>query len=453
MKTKSRQLFGTDGIRGVANTDLTPEFVLKTGKAISQFFSSGKKRARILIGKDTRPSGDFLEASLSAGILAEGSDVLNVGILSTPGAAILSGLLEADAAVIISASHNPLEDNGIKIFKKGGVKLTDPEEKALEALIFAKEPQKGIKKTGLEVGRQILIKDALDSYIDYVTSDFKFNLRGMKIAVDCANGATSIAVPKVLSMYGADVISFNTDIKSGLINKNCGSTHPEVLQALVKKTGADLGFAYDGDGDRVIGCDRFLRVLDGDVFIAFSALIMKEKNILKNDSIVITVMANYGVEKAMRDKNINIFKTKVGDRYVLEKMLEKDVMLGGEQSGHIIYKNFSTIGDGLLSTLIFLKYLTENKKDPDKIYDVIEHYPQLLKNIRVRDKDLIMNNPELLAKIEEAERSLKGQGKIVVRSSGTEPLVRIMVEAETIDKVQEIQKELCDFVSSINKEQ
>ncbi len=452
MKTESRQLFGTDGIRGIANADLSPEFALKTGKAISKFFSSGEKRAKILIGKDTRPSGDFLEASLSAGILSEGNDVLNVGILSTPGVAVLSDLLNADAAIVISASHNPLEDNGIKIFKKGGVKLTDLEEKALEDLIFAKEQQADIKKTGLDVGRQILIKDALDKYLGYITKDFKFNLNGMKIAVDCANGATSIAVPKVLSMFGAEVKSFNTDIKSGLINKNCGSTHPEILQELVKKTGADLGFSYDGDGDRVIGCDRFLRILDGDVFIAFSALVMKEKNILKNDSIVITIMANYGVEKAMRDNNINTFKTKVGDRYVLEKMLEKDVMLGGEQSGHIIYKNFSTIGDGLLSTLIFLRDLTESKKDPDQVYNVIEHYPQLLKNIKVRDKNYIMENPELLAKIAETEKSLEGQGKIVVRPSGTEPLVRIMVEAKTINKVDEIQKELCDFVLLLDKD-
>ncbi|MDD3519965.1 MAG: phosphoglucosamine mutase [Actinomycetota bacterium] len=449
MEIDPRKLFGTDGIRGVANTDLTPEFVLKTGKAISRFICRDKKHGKILIGKDTRPSCDFIEASLSAGIMSEGCDVLSAGILSTPGIAIISKLLDTDGAIVISASHNPLEDNGIKIFKKGGIKLTDSEEKDLEDIILSDSRINREEKTGLEIGRQKIISDSLDIYIDYITKGFKFDLNGLKIAVDCANGATSVAVPKVLSMFGAEVISFNTDIKSGLINKDCGSTHPEVLQRLVRESKADIGFSYDGDGDRVIGCDRFSRILDGDVFLAFSAILMKENNILKNNGVVTTIMANYGLEKAMQEKNIIVYKTKVGDRYVLEKMIEKDVIIGAEQSGHIIFNNFSSIGDGLLSTLIFLNFLSESKQDPDLVYDIIEHYPQVLKNIRVKDKNLIMKSPELIKKIADAESYLQGEGKIVVRSSGTESLVRVMVEAKTMDMVKKIQEDICNFILTI----
>ena len=446
MEIDPRQLFGTDGIRGMANADLTPEFVLKTGKAISRFFGSNKKHAKILIGKDTRPSCDFIEAGLSSGIMSEGNDVLSAGILSTPGIAILSRLIDTDGAIVISASHNPLEDNGIKIFKRGGIKLTDAEEKELEDIILNNEQADDAKKTGLDIGRQKAVPDALDRYIEFITKDFKFDLNGLKIAVDCANGATSVAVPRVLAMFGADVISFNTDIRSGLINKDCGSTHPEILQKLVKESKADIGFSYDGDGDRVIGCDRFSRILDGDVFLAFSAILMKENNILKNNGIVTTIMANYGLEKAMLEKNINVFKTKVGDRYVLEKMIEEDLIIGGEQSGHIIFRNFSNIGDGLLSTLVFLNYLSESKINPDVVYEIIEHYPQALRNIKVKNKNLIMKSTGLREKIKDAENSLKGEGKIVVRSSGTESLVRVMVEAKTMDIVEKIQEEICNFI-------
>jgi phosphoglucosamine mutase len=449
MEADPRKLFGTDGIRGIANKDLTPELVLKTGKAIAGFISGGKERARILIGKDTRPSGDLIETGLSAGIMSEGSDVLSAGILSTPGTAMLSKLIDADGAIVISASHNPLEDNGIKIFKKGGVKLTDKEEKKLEDIILNDDRKDFTGRTGLDIGRQKIIPDALDMYINYITRGFRFNLAGLKIAVDCANGATSVAVPKVLSMFGAEVISFNTDIKSGLINKDCGSTHPEVLRRLVKESKADIGFSYDGDGDRVIGCDRFSRILDGDVFLAFSAILMKENNTLKNNGVVTTIMANYGLEKAMREKNISVYKTKVGDRYVLEKMIEKDIIIGAEQSGHIIFSNYSYIGDGLLSTLIFLDLLYESRKDPDTVYEIIEHYPQVLKNIKVKDKNLIMQSPELKEKITEAENYLKGEGKIVVRPSGTESLVRVMVEAETMDVVEKIQEDICNIIHTI----
>jgi phosphoglucosamine mutase len=442
-----RKLFGTDGIRGHANKELTPELVLRIGKAAARFLTKEGQRGKILIGKDSRPSGDFLEASLAAGILSSGNDVYSAGILSTPAIAMLTKLLDMDGGIVISASHNPLEDNGIKIFKSGGEKLSDSQEKLLEDYILSSEDENSRKPEGLDVGRFFNITEPLKIYIDQVTKEFVFDLNKLKIAVDCANGATSIAVPEVLSMFNADVVSFNTDIKSGLINKNCGSTHPDVLKQIVKESNADIGFSYDGDGDRVIACDKNGRIFDGDVMIAFCAINMKNKGILQNNSVVTTIMANYGFEKAMEEKGIKVYKTKVGDRYVLEKMVETESILGGEQSGHIIFKHFSHIGDGLVSTLIFLEYLCETKTEISAVYDIIEHYPQLLKNLKVKNKIHIMQSIELQQKISQAELKLSGQGKIVVRSSGTESIVRVMVEARTLDLAHEIQEDICEFIS------
>ncbi|MHB1347860.1 MAG: phosphohexomutase domain-containing protein, partial [Candidatus Humimicrobiaceae bacterium] len=357
MNENIRKLFGTDGIRGLANKELTPELVLRIGKAVSGFLTKEGQKGKILIGKDSRPSGDFLEASLAAGILSSGNDVYSAGILSTPAIAFLTKKLNMDGGIVISASHNPLEDNGIKIFKSGGVKLSDSQEKLLEDYILSDNDEIDGKPLGLDVGRFFNMVNPLEIYIDHIKKEFDLDLNKLKIAVDCANGATSVAVPKVLSMFNADVISFNTDIKSGLINKNCGSTHPEVLKQIMKESKADIGFSYDGDGDRVIACDKKGRIFDGDVMMAFCAINMKNHGILKNDCVVTTIMANYGFEKAMEEQGIKVYKTDVGDRYVLEKMIETKSILGGEQSGHLIFKHFSHIGDGLVSTLIFLKYI------------------------------------------------------------------------------------------------
>src|SRR5450830_1385857 len=441
MDENIRKLFGTDGIRGIANEDLTPELVLKIGKAAVKFLTTEGRKGKILIGKDSRPSGDFLEASLAAGILSSGNDVYSAGILSTPAIAMLTKLLDMDGGIVISASHNPLEDNGIKIFKSGGEKLSDDQEKLLEDYILSNEDESNGKPEGLDVGRFYIVDNPLQMYIDQISGEFAFDLNKLKIAVDCANGATSIAVPKVLSMLGANVMSFNTDIKSGLINKNCGSTHPEVLKQIVRESRAEIGFSYDGDGDRVIACDSAGRIFDGDVIMAFCAINMKNKGILQNDSVVTTIMANYGFEKAMQERGIKVFKTQVGDRYVLEKMVETGSILGGEQSGHIIFKHFSHIGDGLVSTLILLEYLYETKTEISTIYDIIEHYPQLLKNLKVKDKETIMQSDELQEKITQSELKLSGHGKVVVRSSGTEPIVRVMVEARTLELAHEIQED------------
>jgi len=445
-----RSLFGTDGIRGIANKDLTPELAFKVGKAVSKFLISEGKKGKILIGKDSRPSGDFLEASLSAGILSSGSDVYRAGILSTPAVALLTKIYNMDGGIVISASHNPLEDNGIKIFKTGGEKLSDEQERLIEEYISDDGMSNSDIPVGLEVGRFKTLDDPEEAYIKDITKGFSFNLNKLKIAVDCANGATSIVVPRVLSMYGAHLMSFNNDVESGLINKNCGSTHPEVLKQIVKKSDAEIGFSYDGDGDRVIGCDSMGRILDGDVIMAFCAINMKNNGLLENNSVVTTIMANYGFEKAMAENDIKVYKTKVGDRYVLEKMLETCSILGGEQSGHLIFRNFSHIGDGLISTLIFLKFLKETRAEINEVYDIIEHYPQLLKNLKVKDKNGIMNSSSLKQKVSEAEKKLSGNGKIVVRSSGTESVVRVMVEAKTHELALEIQDDICNFISQLD---
>lgn len=441
-----RKLFGTDGIRGVANEDLTPELALRTGRAVSVFLIKEGKKGKILIGKDSRPSGDFLEAALTAGILSSGNDVYGAGILSTPAIALLVKVLNMDGGIVISASHNPLEDNGIKVFKAGGEKLSDEQEKSIEEYILNEKVFDLENPVGLEVGRFKTLSNASEIYIENILREFSFDLKNLKVAVDCANGATSIAVPEVLSKYGANVISYNVDIESGLINKNCGSTHPEVLRQIVKESSAEIGFSYDGDGDRVIGCDNRGRIFDGDVLMAFCAINMKKKGMLKNNSVVTTIMANYGFEKAMIENGIEVYKTKVGDRYVFEKMTETGSILGGEQSGHIIFKNFSNIGDGLVSTLIFLEFLKESGIKIGEIYDIIEHYPQLLKNLKVRNKAEIMQSSELKQKISEAESRLSGNGKVIVRSSGTEPIVRVMVEARTLELASEIQENICDFI-------
>lgn len=434
-----RQLFGTDGIRGVANLDLTPEFVVKVGKAGAKYLTEKNKKGQIVVGRDPRPSGDFISGALISGILSSGANVLDAGIITTPAAAIITRLLDADGGIVISASHNPLEDNGIKFFSRGGHKLTDLQEKLIEDFILgsSKENNDNNDKQniplGADVGRYKRLENSYDIYTDYLISNFNLNLRGLKIALDCANGAVSALAPVVLEKFGAEVISFNDDISGELINKNCGSTHPEVLTKIITESKADIGFTYDGDGDRVIAADSFGRILDGDIIIGFCAIDMAAKGILKNNSVVTTVMANMGFDKVLESKGIKVYKTKVGDRYVLEKMIEIDSILGGEQSGHIIFRNLSPTGDGIISTLEFLNVLVNNNYNLEKIYDLIPKYPQILKNVKVKEKIKILSDENLKLKIKDLENRLGNTGRILVRPSGTEPVIRVMVEAQTIE--------------------
>ena len=436
-----RKLFGTDGIRGLANRELTAELALKVGRAGAKFLITEGSRGRIIIGRDPRPSGDFLKNALSAGILSSGHDVIDAGIITTPAVALIANIMNLDGGVVISASHNPLEDNGIKLFGKNGQKLSDIQEKEIEDYI-ADDLANNSLPLGIDVGRYEYLEDAPKAYLDRVCGKYDMDLKGLKIVLDCANGASSILAGRALERFGPDVVIYNTGLTGENINDNCGSTHPEQLKKLVVAESADIGFAYDGDGDRVIACDGRGNILDGDSIIAFCALDMAKNNRLKNNKLVTTIMANMGFEKLMNENGIEVEKTPVGDRYVLERMLEIDSALGGEQSGHIIFKDISPTGDGIISTLEFLNAIVKSGYDINKIYGLIPRFPQHLENIRVTDKNKIMECEEVRAKVMEMEGFLGGKGRIVLRPSGTEPLIRIMVEAEQQDLVNQVIGEL-----------
>lgn len=448
-----RKLFGTDGIRGIANRDLTAELSLKVGRAAAKFLVPNQSRkGKIIVGKDTRPSGDFIESALIAGILSNGHDVLRAGIVTTPAVALLTKVLGLDGGIVISASHNPLDDNGIKFFAREGQKLTDEQEKSIEDYILGQEIYNSSYPTGLKVGRCIDLDDATDIYLDYVLKNFNLNLNTLRIALDCANGSSSVLVPRALERLGAKVISFNTNTSGEDINQNCGSTYPQTLKKIVIESGADIGFSYDGDGDRVIACDSMGRILDGDVIMAFCALKMFEKGLLKNNCMVTTIMANMGLDKILQPYGIKIYKTDVGDRYVLEKMIEVGAILGGEQSGHIVFRDLSPTGDGLISTLRFLELIIKSNYDISEIHKIIKKYPQVLKNIPVEDKTKIINSEYIKKNISEAESWLGGNGKIVVRPSGTEPVIRIMVEATTVEVAQDVVDKLSSIILNYRSE-
>jgi phosphoglucosamine mutase len=478
-----RKLFGTDGIRGIANRDLTPEFVLKVGKAGARFLSTGSKERKIVVGRDTRPSGDYIACALISGLLSSGINVLDAQIMPTPGVALLTKLLDADGGIVISASHNPVQDNGIKFFGKAGKKLTDDQEKAIEDFILGEQKEKAsaavpagdIKniensrylkesaevdynqdnylhgKKDFGIGRNTVLENAYELYTDYLSNFFNLDLSSLIIAIDCANGAAGRLAPMVFERFGAKVISFNTDFSGENINRECGATHPEFISGATVQSGANLGFAYDGDCDRVIACDSRGKIIDGDLMIGFIAMDMAAKGTLKNNSVVTTVMANMGFDKAMAEKNITVYKTNVGDRYVLEKMLEVDSILGGEQSGHIIFRNISPTGDGIISTLEFLNVYVNNNYHPDDIFRLIPKFPQVLKNIKVKDKARILSDSGINSRIEEVSIKLGGSGRILVRPSGTEPLIRVMVEAETLQLADESATVIIEMISEKEK--
>jgi phosphoglucosamine mutase len=444
-----RKLFGTDGIRGVANKELTAELALKVGRAGAKYLVPEGKRGKIIIGRDPRPSGDFIESALISGILSGGHDVFRAGIITTPAIALLAKILDMDGGVVISASHNPLNDSGIKFFGSGGQKLTDYQEKAIEDYILDEDIENTLP-VGTGVGRFKTMDNAVDIYLDYIFKYFSIDLKGYRIAVDCANGSSSILVTRALKELGAEVLDFNVDLSGENINKNCGSTHPEALKKMVLENRVDIGFSYDGDGDRVISCDSSGRILDGDSMIAFCALDMKRNGNLRNDCIVTTIMANMGFHNTMDSSGIKVYKTQVGDRYVLEKMIEVDCTLGGEQSGHIIFRDISPTGDGLISTLEFLRAALTGKNKISEIYDIFPRYPQLLENIKVVDKNKIMTSSMLKEKIAEMDKLLGKEGRIVLRPSGTEPVIRVMVEAKTMDMVNDVVNQLSAVIEKCN---
>lgn len=441
------KLFGTDGVRGEANKGLTPELAFRLGKAGAYVLGKGQERAKILIGKDTRISGDMLEAALAAGICSMGVDVLRLGVLPTPGIAYLTRSLGGNAGVVISASHNSFEDNGIKFFDGRGFKLSDEIESEIEdALEYI---DKVVTPCGNGIGRVIEVENAAEGYMDFLKST-TVNLHGLKIVVDCANGAAYQVGPKILAELGAEIIPLFNQPDGININVNCGSTHPEALARAVLENGADIGLAFDGDADRMIVVDENGTIIDGDFIMVIFALAFKEKGKLTQDTLVVTVMSNMGLHKALKNAGIKILETKVGDRYVMEKLLETGTILGGEQSGHIIFLEHNTTGDGLLSALQLLSILQEKGTKLSELAAQMERFPQVLINTKVNDKEMILTNEVIKAKIEEVQKHLGDNGRILVRPSGTESLIRVMLEGPDQEELQKLANDVIEVVRAID---
>ena len=426
------RLFGTDGIRGAVNHHpMTPETVLRVGMAVACLLREKHGRNMILIGKDTRLSGYLIESALTSGICSLGMNVTLVGPIPTPGIAFLTRTLRLDAGIVISASHNPFEDNGIKIFSSEGLKLPDGLERRIEELVQDDMLLKSRAK-GSEIGRAYRLDDATGRYIEYLKSTMPkgVNFEGMKIVVDCANGAAYKTTPWLLRELGAEVVSLN-DKPDGLnINTDCGSLHLDGLRKAVRFHRASVGIAHDGDADRTIFCDEKGSIVDGDKVMGMCAVEMKRNKTLKRDTVVSTVMSNLGLEKYLAMNDLRLVRTKVGDRYVVEKMLEGGFNLGGEQSGHIIFLDLNTTGDGPLTATQVLYLMKNRDASLSKLAREIKLYPQVLMNIPVERKYDIKTIPEIEGAIKSAEKRLSGKGRVLVRPSGTEPTIRVMIEGE-----------------------
>jgi phosphoglucosamine mutase len=443
-----KKLFGTDGVRGVANVyPMTSELAMQIGRAAAYVFRNGNKRHRIVIGKDTRLSGYMLENALSAGICSMGVDVLLVGPLPTPGIANITSSMRADAGVVISASHNPFQDNGIKFFSRDGFKLPDDMELKMEELIFSKKID-SLRPIASEVGKAFRIDDAAGRYVVFLKSTFPrdLDLAGMKIVLDCANGAAYKVAPAVLEELGADVIPVGIKPNGTNINAGCGSLHPEVISEAVKEHRADLGIALDGDADRVIFVDEFGNEVDGDHIMAICASDMLRRKKLHKNTLVATVMSNMGLDIAVKKAGGKVVKTAVGDRYVVEEMIKSGYNLGGEQSGHMIFLDFNTTGDGMLSALQVLAIMRRDNRTLSELAQVMIPLPQVLVNVRVASKQDIMTIPEVARLIKDIEGKLDGAGRILIRYSGTEPLLRIMLEGQDKYQITGWAKEIADLV-------
>ncbi|MGB3941035.1 MAG: phosphoglucosamine mutase [Candidatus Manganitrophaceae bacterium] len=430
-----RKLFGTDGVRGLANVEpMTGETAMKLGRAAAHLFKNKAGRHRIVIGKDTRLSGYLLESALTSGICSMGVDVLLVGPLPTPAIAFLARSLRVDAGVMISASHNPFEDNGIKFFSRDGLKLPDEMEHQIERLISSGEID-GIRPTATEIGKAFRVDDAEGRYIEFAKNSLPKGLdfQGMRIVVDCANGAAYKVAPAVLRELGADLIVLSDAPNGTNINLHCGALHPEELQRKVLETRADIGIAHDGDADRAVFVDERGNVVDGDALLVAFAISLHQEKELKGRTLVVTLMSNMGVDLALRPKGIRVVRTAVGDRYVLEQMLKEGNNLGGEQSGHVIFLDYNTTGDGLITALQLLSLMKRTGKRVSELVACMTPLPQILKNITVAKKPPIAEIPNLEKAIANCEGKLKDNGRILVRYSGTEPLLRIMIEGE--DKI------------------
>lgn len=436
------RLFGTDGVRGIANEDLSPELAFRLGEAAGHFLGE-RGVGRIVLGRDTRRSGQMLEAALVAGICSGGADALVCGILPTPAVAHLTPALSADGGVVISASHNPAEYNGIKFFNRDGFKLPDELEDEIEEFTLAERTW--ARPTGAEVGRVIGVPDAARRYVEHAIATIPGDLEGLTVAVDCAHGAASVTTPEALRQLGAKVIAVDCDYDGMDINRDSGSTHPERISELVRTHEVDLGLTHDGDADRVLGVDETGSLVDGDQIMAMTAVHMKRAGMLALDTVVATVMSNLGFDLAMREHGINVIKTKVGDRYVLDQMRSSGAVLGGEQSGHVIFLEHNTTGDGLITALHLCAMVRDGRPLSD-LRQVMRRYPQILENVPVRDRGGLGASVAISEAIREAEERLKDRGRVLVRASGTEPLVRVMAEAEDEREAEEVVAALSELV-------
>jgi len=438
-------LFGTDGIRGLANVDLTAELALDVAVAAAHILvENSNDRPRAIVGQDSRASGEFLEAAVVAGLTSAGVDVYRVGIVPTPAVAYLVASTGADLGVMISASHNPMPDNGIKLFQRGGEKLADD----VEALVEARIGEPWQRPTGAAVGRVINSDALLEKYIDHLLSTINVSLSGLKVVVDCANGASSFAAPMALTRAGAEVIAIANTPDGWNINDGVGSTHLDYLRNAVLKNGADVGIAHDGDADRCLAIDATGAEIDGDVIMAILAKGFKAQGKLKANTIVGTVMSNLGFMHAMAESGIEVVTTAVGDRYVLEAMLQSDFNLGGEQSGHVIMRDYANTGDGLLTALQLLAEVKRSGQTLQELSRVMVRFPQVLINVKNVAKERLATSTVIADAVKAAESELGSNGRVLLRASGTEPLVRVMVEAQSDAVAQSVATKLAQVVES-----
>ncbi|WP_409466881.1 phosphoglucosamine mutase [Amycolatopsis sp. GA6-003] len=443
------RLFGTDGVRGLANADLSPELALSVAASAARVLAAHDRSHRpvAVVGRDPRASGEMLEAAVVAGLASAGADVLRLGVLPTPAVAYLVGALEADLGVMISASHNPMPDNGIKLFAAGGHKLPDSIEDEIEAGLGATGV---IRPTGDGVGRVTDVPDALDKYIEHLVAATPHPLTGLKVVVDCANGASSAAAPEAYRRAGAEVVALHAEPDGININDSCGSNHPDLLRAAVVEHGADLGIGHDGDADRCVAVDAAGELVDGDQIMAVLALALAEEGALVKDTLVATVMSNLGLHLAMKAHGITVVTTAVGDRYVLEELRASGLALGGEQSGHVVLPAHATTGDGLLTAMRLMARMAATGKPLAELAAVMNRLPQVLVNVPVADKAAVADSAEVRDAVGEVEAELGEEGRVLLRPSGTEQLVRVMVEAPAHATAQAAADRLAGVVSAVS---
>src|SRR5881397_1389097 len=454
---QTTKIFGTDGVRGVANVEpVTAETALKLGRAAAHVFMRLNPRTipegtrpKIVLGKDTRLSGYMLENAMVAGITSLGVDVLIIGPLPTPGVAYITRSLRADAGIVLSASHNPYEDNGIKFFRHDGYKLDDQIEEKIEQLVFTGEID-SIRPTANKVGRATRIDDALGRYVEFAKASFPkgMSLEEMRVAVDVANGAAYKSTPCVLRELGADVAVAHNQPNGMNINDGCGSMHPDEIQRVVQISGADVGIAHDGDADRVLLCDENGEIVDGDEILAIAALDFLEAGRLEQNTVVATVMSNFGLDEALAARGGKVVRTKVGDRYVIEEMVHQKLNLGGEQSGHVIFRDFTTTGDGIITALQVLRIMHKTGQPLSKLKACLQKYPQAQRNLAVKEKRPLAELDSVMKLITEAEKELSGRGRVLLRYSGTEPKIRLLIEGREFEMIDKQADRIAEAIQS-----